>query len=173
MQIAAMIAKTPSRFYKGSYKSPLGGITAVFAEKRLVMLAFENTSDMQVTTHLPLKKTTLSMGFLADLQDYFCGKKHTFDTPYETYGTPFQKAAWNALACVPYGTTKSYAEQAESIGRPKAFRAVALANGANLLPIVLPCHRIVRTSGRLGGYRPGLHYKTWLLAHEAHFKQPI
>jgi AraC family transcriptional regulator of adaptative response/methylated-DNA-[protein]-cysteine methyltransferase len=84
-------------------------------------------------------------------------------------GSDFQKSAWQALIQVPYGQTRSYLEQASIIGKPKAFRAVANANGANQIAIVVPCHRIINTGGELGGYGGGLQRKSWLINHEKTF----
>ncbi|HEY2483400.1 MAG TPA: methylated-DNA--[protein]-cysteine S-methyltransferase [Caulobacteraceae bacterium] len=83
-----------------------------------------------------------------------------------TAGTPFQEAAWAALRAIPAGATRSYAQQAAAIGRPKAVRAVGLANGANPVGIVNPCHRVIGADGALTGYGGGLERKRWLLAHE-------
>ena len=100
------------------------------------------------------------------LTEYFAGERRDFDLPLDLDGTEFQRAAWRALADVPYGETRSYAEQADAIGRPGAFRAVGAANGRNPVPIVLPCHRIVGADGSLTGFGGGLAVKERLLRHE-------
>ena len=100
------------------------------------------------------------------LQEYFAGDRRDFTIPLDLEGTDFQRAAWLALADVPYGETASYGEQAERIGRPRASRAVGAANGKNPVPIVLPCHRIVGADGSLTGFAGGLEMKERLLAHE-------
>ncbi len=102
----------------------------------------------------------------AELQAYFAGTLTQFQTPYCLFGSPFQKTVWEMLARIPYGATKSYAEQAASMGKPTAYRAVANANGANQLAIIIPCHRIIASDGTLGGYGGGLSVKQWLLTHE-------
>jgi methylated-DNA-[protein]-cysteine S-methyltransferase len=84
----------------------------------------------------------------------------------DTAGTPFQESVWSSLRRIPVGRTVSYAELAKAIGRPTAVRAVAGANGRNPVSIVVPCHRVIATDGRLGGYGGGLPRKRWLLAHE-------
>jgi len=81
-------------------------------------------------------------------------------------GTPFQVSVWNALLEIPLGATRSYADIARAIGRPEALRAVAQANGANPFAIVIPCHRVINTGGKPGGYGGGLPRKRWLLEHE-------
>jgi len=83
-----------------------------------------------------------------------------------TVGTPFQQRVWAALRTIPCGETMSYGDLARRIGQPSAVRAVGLANGANPIPIVVPCHRVIGASGQLVGYGGGLHRKQWLLAHE-------
>lgn len=91
---------------------------------------------------------------------------HSFTTLLRLLGTPFQKRVWQELLNIPYGETRSYSEIAVSVGRPAAYRAVAQANGANQLAIVVPCHRVINANGDLGGYGGGLSRKEWLLAHE-------
>ncbi|MGH3019547.1 MAG: methylated-DNA--[protein]-cysteine S-methyltransferase [Gaiellaceae bacterium] len=98
---------------------------------------------------------------------YFAGDLRRLDVPLDLVGTDFQVAAWRALADIPYGTTRSYGEQARRLGRPRAVRAVGAANGRNPLPIVLPCHRIVGADGSLVGFGGGLSLKRLLLEHEA------
>ena len=100
------------------------------------------------------------------LEEYFGGKRRSFEIPVEPVGTPFQKLAWRALQEIPYGETRSYAEQALAMGRPKALRAVGAANGRNPIPIVIPCHRVVGSNGHLTGYAGGLHIKKYLLGIE-------
>jgi len=90
-----------------------------------------------------------------------------FDLPLDVRGTDFQRAVWDALRAIPYGETRSYAELARAVGRPRAVRAVGAANGANPLALVVPCHRVVNTGGHLGGYGGGLDLKARLLAMES------
>ncbi len=97
------------------------------------------------------------------LRDYFRGERRTFDLPLDLHGTDFQVAAWTALADIPYGQTRTYAEQASAIGRPSATRAVGAANGRNPISIVLPCHRVVGADGTLTGFAGGLEVKRRLL----------
>jgi AraC family transcriptional regulator of adaptative response/methylated-DNA-[protein]-cysteine methyltransferase len=100
------------------------------------------------------------------LDNYFAGKLKQFKTPIFWSGSVFQKIVWDALVRIPYGETRSYADVAASLGKPSAFRAVANANGANPLAIVVPCHRVINTDGGLGGYGGGLARKKWLIDHE-------
>ena len=101
------------------------------------------------------------------LREYFDGSRTAFALPLELEGTDFQRRAWLALAEIPYGETRSYGEQAQRLGVPRAARAVGAANGANPLPIVLPCHRLVGADGSLTGFGGGLDVKRWLLDFEA------
>ena len=100
------------------------------------------------------------------LEQYFAGRRRTFDVPLDLRGTDFQIAAWKAMTKIPYGTTISYGDQARSIGKPTAFRAVGSANGRNPIPIIVPCHRVLASDGTLGGYSLGLAMKRRLLSLE-------
>lgn len=104
---------------------------------------------------------------LTQLDAYFAGERSNFDLPLRLDGTTFQRLAWNALLTIPYGTTISYGEQARRIGRPAASRAVGAANGRNPVAIIVPCHRVIGSGGKLTGYGGGLPLKQWLLDHEA------
>jgi methylated-DNA-[protein]-cysteine S-methyltransferase len=102
------------------------------------------------------------------LARYFAGELTALHgLPVETAGTPFQRKVWQALQMIPCGKTLSYAALAMQIGQPTAIRAVALANGANPVGIVVPCHRVIGSDGSLTGYGGGLHRKQWLLVHES------
>ena len=105
-------------------------------------------------------------GLARQLDEYFAGRRRAFELPLAPEGTAFQLATWQALRAIPYGTTISYAELARRVGKPEAVRAVGAANGANPLPIVVPCHRVIGNDGSLTGYAGGLAAKQWLLAHE-------
>ncbi len=100
------------------------------------------------------------------LRAYFAGELRQFDLPLDVVGTDFQKRVWKQLESIPYGETRSYREIAEAIGAPRAIRAVGAANGSNPLPIVIPCHRVIGSSGKLVGYGGGLPLKEKLLKLE-------
>jgi methylated-DNA-[protein]-cysteine S-methyltransferase len=100
------------------------------------------------------------------LTEYFAGQRQTFTIPLNLKGTEFQLAVWNELLRVPYGDTITYAELARRIGRPAAIRAVGAANGANPIPVIVPCHRVIGSNGTLTGYGGGIERKQWLLALE-------
>ena len=101
------------------------------------------------------------------LEEYFQGKRRQFDLPVRLRGTPFRERVWGALLAIPYGAMCSYADVARSVGSPLGARAVGQANRANPLAIVVPCHRVIAADGTLGGYRPGLERKRFLLKLEA------
>jgi len=103
---------------------------------------------------------------IRQITEYLEGKRELFDLPLDLRATSFQSQVYAALCDIPYGETRTYADIARSVGLPKAFRAVGAANGANPISIVVPCHRVVATGGRLGGYGGGLPMKKKLLAME-------
>jgi methylated-DNA-[protein]-cysteine S-methyltransferase len=103
---------------------------------------------------------------IEQLDAYFEGRLHDFDVLLAAHGTPFRQTVWDELVKIPYGETISYGELARRIGNPVASRAVGAANGANPLPIIVPCHRVIGSSGKLTGFGGGLPIKQWLLEHE-------
>ena len=103
----------------------------------------------------------------AELEAYLDGRLRSFTVPPSTRGTAFQREVWAALCTIPFGEHRSYAWLAKEIGRPRAVRAVGAANGRNPLAIIVPCHRVLGSSGALTGYAGGLAMKRWLLEHEA------
>lgn len=110
---------------------------------------------------------------IAQLDAYFAGDLTAFDLALAASGTPFRRKVWDELVRIPYGETISYGELARRIRQPSASRAVGLANGANPLPIVVPCHRVIGSNGQLTGFGGGLPIKRWLLDHERrHAAQP-
>ncbi|MBR5559030.1 MAG: methylated-DNA--[Oscillospiraceae bacterium] len=146
-------------------ESPIGPLL-VYAngeDTALVKIAF---GDVPSSGDTPTD-TPLLCRAAAQLQQYFDGSRKEFDLPLAPEGTPFQQACWQALCTIPYGRTRSYGEQAKLVGSPKAGRAVGMANNRNPLPIVIPCHRVVGSSGNLVGYAGGLDAKEKLLALEA------
>jgi O-6-methylguanine DNA methyltransferase len=103
---------------------------------------------------------------IREISEYLAGKRSLFEVALDLRGTPFQIEVWSLLREIPYGETRSYAEIARALDRPAALRAVGAANGANPLAIVVPCHRVIASDGRLGGYAGGLALKARLLAME-------
>jgi len=108
------------------------------------------------------------------LTDYFKGAAADVgDLPVEMHGAPFEKRVWEALLRIPAGETRSYGAIAKELGSPDAARAVGAANGANPIAIIVPCHRVIGSSGSLTGYGGGLHSKTWLLDHERRWRSDV
>jgi methylated-DNA-[protein]-cysteine S-methyltransferase len=106
------------------------------------------------------------------IREYFEGRRERFDLTLSQKGTPFQLAVWKALRAISFGATKSYSELARQVGRPKASRAVGVANSRNPISIIVPCHRVVGSSGDLTGYAGGLERKRWLLEWERRSNRP-
>jgi methylated-DNA-[protein]-cysteine S-methyltransferase len=103
---------------------------------------------------------------IEQILEYLAGTREVFDLPLDLRGTPFQCEVWNALLAIPYGESRSYREVADAIGQPKALRAVGSASGANPVALIVPCHRVVATGGKLGGYAGGRDLKAHLLELE-------
>ena len=155
--------------------TPLGSMLAIADEKAILLLEFvDNYGLKRKVKKLCIKaKAAIIPGITGpinsiekELNSYFDGSLKNFKTALNLTGTYFQECAWSELCQIPYGETKSYAEQASSIERPSAYRAVANANGANRMAIVIPCHRIINSNGGIGGYGGGIDRKRWLLDHE-------
>lgn len=149
--------------------SPIGRLRLVATDQGLSRLLFDGQADADLRSDGDSTRTDdhpVLAAATTQLEEYFAGQRQEFDVPLDLAGTEFQRAAWSALASVPYGETRSYRQQAEAVGRPKAVRAIGAANGRNPVPIVLPCHRIVGSDGSLTGYGGGLPIKEYLLNHE-------
>jgi methylated-DNA-[protein]-cysteine S-methyltransferase len=129
----------------------------------------EGVSDVRTVGSDPWPPTAglRPLSIVDRIRAYFDGDIQALDgIPVDPQGTPFQRDVWHMLLKIPAGRTWSYAELARAIGRPDAVRAVGAANGANPIPIVIPCHRVIGADGRLVGYGGGLDRKRWLLTHE-------
>jgi len=113
-----------------------------------------------------LEETELILNCKRQLEEYFTGKRKTFDLPLAPKGTEFQQKVWKALQEIPYGETRTYGEIAAAIGNPKAARAVGMANNKNPIGILVPCHRVVGANGKLVGYAGGMEKKEFLLELE-------
>jgi methylated-DNA-[protein]-cysteine S-methyltransferase len=145
-------------------ESPVGTLTLVAGDGGLRALVFDG--ERWPAGARPGKSPVLTRA-VEQLEEYFEGRRRVFELPLELVGTRFQREVWQSLASIPYGTTVSYGEQARRLGRPRAARAVGAANARNPISIVLPCHRVVGSDGRLTGYGGGLDVKRALLEHEA------
>lgn len=113
-----------------------------------------------------MEMTAFFTSVISELKEYFAGKRQQFSIDIKPEGTPFQVSVWKALQQVPYGETVSYGELAKQVGNPRASRAVGSANGANPIPIIIPCHRAIGASGDLTGFGGGLDVKQYLLTLE-------
>lgn len=143
--------------------SPVGTLTLVASDGGLNGLFMVDQRHRPPIEVLGVPDPTPFPAVIEQLGEYFAGERTTFDLPLAAVGTPFQRAVWAALRRIPYGQTASYGQIAQRIGRPGAARAVGLANGANPIGIVVPCHRVVGSSGSLTGYGGGLGRKRFLL----------
>lgn len=155
--------------------TPLGPMLAGATDEGICLLEFTDRRmlETQLSRLGKRLKAVLLPGehphfkaLAAQLQRYFDGKLDRFDLPLSLPGSEFQQAVWAELQTIPFGATRSYQEQAVSIGNPKAVRAVAKANGDNRISIIVPCHRVIGADGGLTGYGGGLWRKQWLLSHE-------
>ena len=145
--------------------SPVGKLTLVASKNGLVAIDVRNNAK-QVVTAKDASAQSILFKTKKQLEQYFAGKRTSFDVALDLVGTEFQVKAWRALCRIPFGKTISYGQQASNIKNPKAFRAVGSANGKNPIPIIVPCHRVVASDGSLGGYSLGLKMKKQLLALE-------
>ncbi len=144
--------------------TPLGPMLARASETGLVELEFDRSP---VSGELDADIGAAHLDSIAhEIDAYFAGSLQAFRTSLDLRGTPFQVRVWRALLDIPFGQTRSYSQLARALGSPDAVRAVAAANGANRIAIVVPCHRVVGSDGSLTGYASGLHRKEWLLRHE-------
>lgn len=161
-------------------ETPLGLMIAVANEQALYFLEFVERQKLEEKIEKFCNKanaiitpgnTAIIESVELELKSYFEGKLRTFQTPLSLVGSTFQKHAWNELMHTPYGQTRSYSDQAIALEMPLAYRAVANANGANNIAIIIPCHRIISHDGSLGGYGSGTSRKKWLLDHEKRMKE--
>lgn len=165
-----------TKVYTAEIPTPIGVMLAAATESHLVLFEFPHRRmiDTQLARVRRLMDCELTPGespvfahLRSELDEYFAGSRYEFTVPLDFRGTPFQMRVWSALQRIPCGRTTSYARLAESIGSPNAVRAVARANGDNRIAILIPCHRVIGTSGELVGYGGGLARKRKLLDLES------
>ena len=147
-------------------ETPVGRLSIVCSEVGLRSVAIAGSAFDPSWIHSPRAIEPIRR----QLEEYFAGERTGFDFVRDTDGTAFQESVWSALIRIPHGTTASYGEIAARIGKPGSSRAVGTANGANPLLILVPCHRVIGSDGRLAGFSGGLHVKRWLLDHEMSFR---
>jgi methylated-DNA-[protein]-cysteine S-methyltransferase len=149
-------------------ESPVGELKLVASERGLVAILWENDRPHRVRLSelLPHDQHPVLVETERQLGEYFAGKRKTFSVAIDMRGTRFQKDVWEALLAIPFGETRSYGQLAIKLGNPRATRAVGAANGRNPLSIIVPCHRVIGSSGKLTGFAGGLDVKAHLLALE-------
>jgi len=160
-----------------SLPTPIGRVYMAASERALIRIELPDpNAEMRlkiwVALHFPHASIRCGVSPIlkkaaTQLEGYFTGGLEEFTLPCQLVGTDFQVAVWERVRDVPFGATCSYGEIADAVGRPRAVRAVGAAQGANPLPIVIPCHRVIGADGGLTGYGGGLDVKRWLLEHEA------
>jgi methylated-DNA-[protein]-cysteine S-methyltransferase len=158
------------------YQSPLG-ILHIIATDTVNEITFANSWKGKKTEEesISFSKPTspLLKKCIKQLDEYFAGKRKTFDLPLSQEGTDFRQKVWNQLMTIPYGRTISYLELSKQIGNTKAIRAVGTANGSNKICIIVPCHRVIGSNGDLIGYGGDLWRKQWLLEHEGKYENGV
>jgi methylated-DNA-[protein]-cysteine S-methyltransferase len=146
-----------------SFASPIGELLLTASDTALTGVYFPKARRVAIG---PSGENAILWETKRQLAEYFAGVRTSFDLPLDATGTPFERRVWDLLRGIPYGTTTSYGELARRLGDPKEARAVGAANGKNPIPIIVPCHRVVGSSGDLTGFGGGLERKRWLLEHE-------
>lgn len=135
-----------------------GEITGLYTNRHVCYATMQHKRKLDDAVFLTARQ---------QLQEYFAGTRYVFDLPLKPQGTEFQQQVWEKLLLVPYGLTQSYQQVANYMSKPKAYRAVGLANSQNPISIIIPCHRVIAKSGDLSGYAGGIDIKKWLLSHES------
>ncbi len=165
--------------YKGYYPSPIGILKFTFTSKKILSINFVEMQNSYRSknsgtngTCYAEKEVRNTYNLIYDqLNEYFTGKRKQFDLPVIYEGTNFQVKVWECLKEISYGQVKTYQEVAEEIGKPSAVRAIGQANKKNPLAIIIPCHRVIASSGDLSGYNGGKNRKRWLLKHEKKYTE--
>ena len=149
-------------------ESPIGLLRLVANEDSLVAISWEDESAHRDPQHdgIEARQHPVLAEAARQLEQYFAGKRKSFELKLHFAGTDFQRKVWNALLTIPFGETRSYGQIATQIGHPSAIRAVGAANGQNPIPIVVPCHRVIGSTGKLVGFGGGLPRKVHLLTLE-------
>jgi len=155
--------------YYSRMNSPIGSLVVGVSDEGLAIIEFDQgefpKGRLAQSAHWVESNDRTAVA-VRELKEYFEGKRQDFTVPLDLRGTEFQKKCWRALLKIPYGKTRSYAQIAKTVGCPKGFRAVGMANHDNPVPIIVPCHRVLASDGTLGGYGGGLDVKRKLLELE-------
>lgn len=152
--------------------SPIGKITLVASAEALVALYVKDEEKPKMAEAKRNEDNKIIQKTIKQLNEYFAGKRKDFDLPLDPHGTEFQNRAWDALCKIPYGEVWSYGKQAKFLKAPNAQRAVGGANGKNPIPVIIPCHRVIGSSGKLTGFAGGMEMKIFLLKLEGHEVDP-
>lgn len=147
-------------------ETKIGRIGIIEENGKIIKIILENENNKNICDNYKEENTQLLLRAKKELEEYFKGKRKKFDLPLEQEGTEFQKKVWKALEKIPYGETRTYKEVAKMIGNEKVSRAVGMANNKNNIPIIIPCHRVIGSNGKLIGYALGLDKKKYLLELE-------
>ena len=149
------------QIYTTCYRTAIGPFEITGNQKAILTITF-NKEPSVTDRDLPecIKEC------MRQLDEYFNGRRKKFNVPLQLEGTVFQKAVWRQLQKIPFGQTASYGDVARAVGSPKAFRAVGNANNKNPIPVIIPCHRVIGTDGKMVGFGGGIWRKEWLLDHE-------
>jgi len=175
MASAAMQSADIHSIYTHQFSSPLGEMVVGSTEEGVCLLEFIDGRRVAgefddlcrlLNARTVARESALTRQVEIEMGEYFAGKRTQFDVAIHMPGTPFQQTVWRALLDIPYGETVSYQAQAIRVGNLKAIRAVALANGANRISVIVPCHRVIGKDGSATGYGGGIERKRWLIAHE-------
>lgn len=155
-------------YYYKEMDSPVGRLKLVASDKGLAAILWENDNPnrIRVRTYTENNTHPLLLEVERQLKEYFAGKRTSFSLELDPVGTDFQIAVWNILSTIPFGETRTYMGIAKQLGNTKAVRAVGAANGRNPISIVVPCHRVIGSSGELTGFAGGLEAKAALLSLE-------
>ena len=148
--------------YEAFHKTPVGFVRIRAGEEHITSISIRDEECVETPSDSPVINLAIKQ-----LDEYFEGTRKEFDLPLNQPGTDFQQQVWQQLLTIPYGKTITYGQQSQMMNSPLAIRAIASANGKNMLWIVVPCHRVIGTNGSLTGYAGGLWRKQWLLDHEA------
>jgi methylated-DNA-[protein]-cysteine S-methyltransferase len=145
--------------------SPVGKLKLVASDRGLVAILWQHDKPSRVRLGELVEdgRNPILVDTERQLREYFFGKRQTFSVALDMKGTPFQKNVWEALLAIPFGETRSYGQLAKRLGNSKAVRAVGAANGRNPISIIVPCHRVIGSSGKLTGFAGGLETKARLL----------
>lgn len=152
--------------HETAISTPLGQLRLLATDNGLRGIYYQDHKNVPSLTTEPSQNHPILSETARQLGEYFAGRRRDFSLSLDLEGTPFMLEVWEALGQIPFATSVTYGELAKTLGNPKASRAVGRANGLNPVSIVLPCHRVVGSNGKLTGYAGGLKNKEWLLQHE-------